>query len=315
MTPVGSESSTVATARLARWLSIVLGLPVVDSAEKARAEKSYRNLLVLNGPPAFCGFREELRDLVANCDNFVWIQQDYTCAMMSQLNTVIRKRWPDLRSRSSRMRAPILWTTVPEFMTEPVDEYINWNALTYDRTLLRKFPQWRKRYKGLLYYGAARANRLNRLEQLLGGQDRLVISPSSPAAQRVFDKMKLGNSWLGKMKLPEDLLHWRATVYLADAWSCHHYTSPANRFYECLSAGVAQIFDAECVEGFTPVGQASRNIYVVSRFAASTWEDVRRLERAAEVIAMEQRAMWGKRAADERASLADVVKSAYRRLP
>jgi len=40
-----------------------------------------------------------------------------------------------------------------------------------------------------------------------------------------------------------DLSKFAATVYIEDEHIHTHYNSPANRFYECLSAGVAMFFD------------------------------------------------------------------------
>ena len=47
----------------------------------------------------------------------------------------------------------------------------------------------------------------------------------------------------GSWKSIQDLSKFAATVYIEDQHIHTHYNSPANRFYECLSAGVAMFFD------------------------------------------------------------------------
>lgn len=238
------ETSTVASTRIARWLSKLLDIPLVD---RENMVNSYRNVLFVNSGSAFCDFLSEVAEIIEQCKRMVWIQNDYTIypptqvrKVMNQRDDLIVERWSTIPKLPNHYAKLKIWTRLPLQATE----YINWNKLTY-KLLKRKQPT----EEGLFYYGAYRQDREELFKTYFGLPTLYdIIISASKKAEKKFEDLNLIIDFIGPMKnLVEDMQQFQATIYLEDFKSNSIYCSPANRFYECLSAGVPILFDKSCV--------------------------------------------------------------------
>ena len=125
--------STVASARVARFIKDTLGVTLIDTKDVARDRIAScffpERLIIVNGPMAFCDFLEELAVFVRAAKKVVWVQQDYTImppAAISNAESPFRKAFAERNLR------PVFWTTCKDNVRTEYDRYINWNQLTYD---------------------------------------------------------------------------------------------------------------------------------------------------------------------------------------
>lgn len=299
--------TTLASAKIATFMAKTLKLPLIDEVPYTSMIKEYWDIAYLiNGPTAFCPFRPEIAAIGRRVQNMVWIQNDFTCAPPSQLNRVIRARkWSPPDSRNIRL--PVIWGTIPGRYTQPLDRYVNWNALSYlgKHTATGNMP-------GVLYYGAFRGGRAGDFEKYLGARQYPINVSSSIKARGKFLALNKRIVMLPPFKdLVQEVRDFRLAIYMEDKHSHDHYTSPANRFYECLSAGIAQVFDEKAVSTFTgmeavQVGQ----VYGIEKYVVTGPADVAKALKHWKIIAKEQ-ARWHR---DYRKILTDEMKKAHKDL-
>ncbi|MBU6232143.1 hypothetical protein KGP36_05870 [Patescibacteria group bacterium] len=267
--------SMQASARLARFLADTIGVALVDDADSmfnfirstpcpAYGERDL-TLIFVNGPIAFCGYRDEMgSEMLPRTQRVYWVSQDYTITMPpNQAYSRPTKAETPFRAEFHKIPHVHLWSTCQDVLQRrqqkrvpgyELDEYVNWNALTYapmPATPAIGGPI----YPHLLYYGALRAGRTARLGQFFGGvSDRVSISASNlnknTAAQwrelapqaRITEPLKgvatytptNGNKW-GAQRLTQTIAMHRHSLYVADEESNTAFHSLANRFYEVLS--------------------------------------------------------------------------------
>jgi len=293
-------NSTLASINIAKFLAETLGLDIKDRST-GKAEKN-DVILMVNGPPAFCNWREEMAEMVRKAKTFVFIQNDYTIAPPSQVGKVMRKKgWMDDRGV---LRPPIVWGTVEHKLRTPESAYVNWNALPFER--FKTFVQHRYREPGLFYYGAFREGRKADLEKYLASTSYEVTTSSSAQAKKKFLGLDKKINALGPMRnLLQDLQHYRATVYMEDEYSHRYYCSPANRFYECLAAKVAQFIDEEAAPTLMRAG------FDVKDFIVAGPKDVEKFLPKSKLIAEIQYERFAK---DFRSQLKKRVKKLYKQL-
>lgn len=271
--------SMQASARLARFLADTLGVALVDSNAALNvflkdhggivggAVPREFTVIFVNGPIAFCdaAFRDNMGLwLLPRTQRVYWTMQDYTITMPpNQAYSRPTKAETPFRAEFHKIPHVHLWSTCQDVLQRrqqklvpgyELDEYVNWNALTYapmPATPAIGGPI----YPHLLYYGALRAGRTARLGQFFGGvSDRVSISASNlnknTAAQwrelapqaRITEPLKgvatytptNGNKW-GAQRLTQTIAMHRHSLYVADEESNTAFHSLANRFYEVLS--------------------------------------------------------------------------------
>lgn len=239
--------STVASARVARFIRDTLKVKLVDNKEKALAVKCVDKLIIVNGPMAFCDFLEELSRLVAMAKKVIWVQQDYTImppSRTSKAESPFRKVFAQLTLR------PTFWTTCENNVQESDDRYINWNQLTYDQQPFRVITK-----NSLLYYGAFREKRQPSFTRFFKDHDvPLTISTTKLRVKRFKEFGCVAKFVPAFDDVIKDSSHYMAALYIEDELSHKEFHSPANRFYEMLSAGVALFFDAESVPMLAKAG-------------------------------------------------------------
>lgn len=204
------EGSVQASARLARFLADTLHLPLVDglgslaafttgATAYLRPHDSF-NVIMVNGPVAFCDFRDELGEqLLKHTARLLWVQQDYTITLPphhsysrpTKAETPFR-RWFHCIPEVS------CWTTCIDTLDRrhtdnvpgwPLDQYINFNALTYAPFGMDPDGDPPTYPGALFYYGALREGRLGNLSRLLalsgaaewriGSNEGAALSPSN----------------------------------------------------------------------------------------------------------------------------------------
>lgn len=319
-----TDSSIVASARIARFVSDLIETPLCWDA--AIGDDPLDVLVIVGGAYAFAGddVLSSLGEAIRQTRRLVWIQNDYTVVPPKDQSGAESPFRRAFRDRASSGAAPTdFWSTV-KTMTRPglvVDKtktgwrvgedsrYVNWNALTFD-TADRRFvtADVDTDKESLFYYGSYRDGpgkkcRVKYFDQyFVAPMTRTVVSsPSSKFAERYSDVTcvpKLTGS------LSHALCRYGLGLYVEDPRSHEEFHSPANRFYEMLSAGLPMIFQPESKRMLAEAG------YDVSEFTA--WRsEVPGMMAINATIAARQREMWWETALAEKKSLERLVQSAW----
>lgn len=260
-----SPGTTLASAGIARYIAKELGIMLIDdqaSCRRALAQPC-KNILLVNSPFAFCKFRDIALRLIGRGNRLIWVQNDYAIKRPSQV------RKPD-----------ITWTTIPD-----EGQYINWNQLTWCPKLRQDGGH---QEPGLFYYGAFRAGREGAFERYLCTDKYPVHVSCSAAAGKHYRAMSQKVIIYKPFSTLGQLTRFQTTVYIQDKKSGEQYHSLANRFYECLSAQLAILIDAESLGTFVAAGLAGAEKYVVECAG-----DVSKRLADHGGIRAEQRALWG----------------------
>lgn len=248
--------STVASGRIATFISTTLDLPLIDTEAKAQGLKEIDTLIIVNGPMAFCDFLPELGRLVSIAHKVVWVQNDYTIAppkASGDAESPFRKAFADKKLR------PIYWTTVSDNVQGGDDTYVNWNALTWDVR-----PMQVPEVQGLFYYGAFREHRVKSFEKFFSTEYYDVhISTTGQRATKFKSIAPNVNIVAPSKDIISDIGKYQASIYIEDDKSHHQFHSLANRFYECVSSGGPLLVDANCVGVFAGAGVQLKPDWIV----------------------------------------------------
>ena len=232
----------VASNRIAVWLARHLSgsnfVDFIDRPERC-TQKKYDAVLVVNGPFGFCNFREQALALLEMQEKIVWISNDIAIEVPSQVKRLMAGR------------SVAYWAAHDNFKGWVNHKYVNWNALTF-------VPgrDWREpKYRGVAYYGAWREDRVDDFKKYLGPDVPYpVFVSSSVKGITQFKRMNRKIQPFNMDNLIRDFGAFETTIYIEDEKSHQVYSSPANRFYECLSSGVLQLFDGACLGTFKRAG-------------------------------------------------------------
>lgn len=290
-----SENSMVASVRIARYVSSELGFPAYYD-EQIETCGPLDLLVIVNGAFGFCKHLPSLAKAVLAARRVVWIQNDYTIVPpkiesrgVSPFRAAFRER------HEAGLPHMDFWTTCEDWTKKtPSSKYVNWNALTFDETVTEKQIATRRENhaKNLFYYGSYRdgggkSSRVPLFDRYFKSPavDTLISSPARQFRERYTDERVQHvdairedfAAFLGRQGLG---------LYIEDRMSSERFHSPANRFYEMLSAGLPMVFQPECGTmlrraGFNPEPYVVRN----AREVAGA------LERSEEILAL-QRAEW-----------------------
>lgn len=277
--------STIASAKVARFISTQLNIPLVDCMETAVEIDTIDRLIIVNGPMAFCDFLPELAELVRIAKEVIWVQQDYTIMPPkadSEAESPFRKVFADRKLR------PTFWTTCHENIRPgSKDKYINWNQLTYNLKPLHVATENR-----VLYYGAFREKRLQSFVRYFKDPAYpLAISTTTIRAKK-FRALGTGEVFVPPFaNVISGASRYAAALYIEDEKSHKAFHSPANRFYEMLSAGVPIFFDYEC-----DVQLSNAGIHVPSAWKVSDNKDLAYKFAHTDLCEMRraQRELWAK---------------------
>lgn len=297
--------STVVSSRIALYLSKLLELPLLHTPEDFESYKTVDTIFLINSMSAFSNILYELADLAKNCRRVVFIQNDYTIYPPTQLRRVfiersdiIVERWSTIPKLPEDWSKKKIWVKIPM----EANHYINWNMLTYDPIPLVD-AKTISNTDSVFYYGAYRQDRKHLfIKYFEDSIYSLFISASSKAFNKFFD-LNFDIEEVPVLKnLISDMSQYGTTLYLEDAMSNEIYCSPANRFYECLSAGIAMLFDKSSVETMAIAG------YDVRPYVVNSQTDVQNRLKDWYEISLEQSKIWRK---DYSSELENQIKAAY----
>jgi len=252
-----AEKTTIASAKIAKFLAEAHDLPLVDGP--GQFKKQYRNIIYVNSMGAFAhaDLRRELAGQSRNCDRLIYVQNDYNVHPISQVQKVVRDERGWSHDFPFTKGEIFLWGTVPEYLIRPGDLYLNWNQLTYN-PLARSKPPSGPHKGSVFYWGACRPGRKDAFARLLFGcyghaHLPVVISCATKVRSKFEEIPKEYKDWIYDLptevsyvkpfKRLEELQEYGCTIYMEDETSNDVYTSPANRFYEALSADLFMFVD------------------------------------------------------------------------
>lgn len=286
-----AEGSMVASARIARFISAELDIPLIHTVEQLdelMSDVEFEGLnrfILVNSPSGFAPaiMRDICGELSYIAKDAIFVQNDYKIHAPSQCKSIPQKMFGEYKGESPHYGLR-LWSTVPK-MWDIDTTYINWNRLTYTPSELSDTP-FNNRTPGVLYWGALRKGREERLSKLLTGINTIIST--SPQSVIKFQKYLPDATYVKPFKkLHESLCCYQATLYTQDEKSDTLYCSLANRFYEALSAGVAILIDGSAENTFKESGLIGYEKYIVK-----SPDDIEWLLDEAEEIAAEQRELW-----------------------
>jgi hypothetical protein len=240
--PVRS-GSTIASVRIGRWLSILLGIPLHDDA-KILQEGPLDNLFIVNGSTLYCKYLPEIAKAVSEANNVIWVQNDYTLPPPKAESAA---ESPFRRAFADRGLVPHYWSTCRE-NAEKTDHsaWVNWNVLGWKDDL----TQAKLESDDFLYYGAYRESRalsFAKMYEDLQNED-LVISSTSGKFPSTYLITPLREHFYQQIAL------YGMGIYAQDAKSAKKMHCPATRFYEMLSVGLPMCFMPDCEETLSHYG-------------------------------------------------------------
>lgn len=304
------ETSIIASVRIARFVAGELELPIVTDGTVA--DEALDVLVIVNGAYAFCKDLPALGAAIEAAGRVVWIQNDYTIIpprIEGDAQSPFRRAFV-VREESRQPRTDF-WTTCEKWQAlTPGSQYVNWNCLTLDDSSGNIIGQRRKRADDtLLYYGSHRSNRREDFDRFFREPKvRTVISSPSAKFQEAYRHALIRHDDKIDQDFYEYLGEHGLGLYLEDKLSHREFHSPANRFYEMLSAGLPMVFTPECGT------MMRRGGYNPSGFEVGKPLDVQRRMENREAIGKTQRAKWLPRARAEREDLPKRLQAAWAKL-
>jgi hypothetical protein len=292
-----SDTSIQASARIAKFLSHTLNLPLVDTEDKlakVMEDVFIDTIILVNSPSAFCTWLDDLAGAVNECKNFVYVMNDYTLYTPTQLRTALFER--EAKGDLPRL---FTWANIPKMppnfasrktyrhMLLPPIDYVDLNMVTFSEMAEAKRPR-PDPVPGLFYYGAFRQDRVQYFKRYFSSDlYPTLLSTTSDGAVLKFRDAGCNFTAVPKFLSLSEIASYQASIYIEDEFTHSTYNSPANRFYECLSAGVPLFFDRSAVGTFQTAG------YNVDRYTVASAADVAKLLPMSEEIRQEQQA-WKK---------------------
>ncbi len=242
-------NSTIASVRIARWLSDFLGVELLDGPQIG--DKELDVLFIVNGSTLFCKCLPQLAQAVTKAKEVVWVQNDYTLPppkAESDAQSPFRKAFAD------RGLVPHYWTTCGEhqYATDK-SALVNWNALGY----IPDLPRAPLQNQTWFYYGAFREHRTDSFLFV----DRLLPAWIVSSTSKKFDQYAHVDR---RDPIPQDHFHRILSthgmgLYLQDYRSANKNHQPATRFYEMLSVGLPMVFTVDCVRTLAQYGYDVRD--------------------------------------------------------
>jgi hypothetical protein len=287
-----SDNSMVASVRIARWLHEFLDAPLIWD-EGIGECKDLGVLVIVNGAYGFSKCLEPLSRAILGAERIVWVQNDYTIIPPKDegdAQSPFRRAFVTRKERGDR---PVsFWSTCHKWSERPGSSYVNWNALTFDPSYdLKVIARRRKSANDQLFYygsfrdGSGKSSRVPLFDRYFK-DPKVPTKVSSPVKK--FEERYPGIVPMGA--ITENFYEALGTkglgLYIEDRKSSEEFHSPANRFYEMLSAGLPMVFAPECgtmlrKAGYNPEPYVVRNAREVEGFM-----------RKREEIGAQQRAEW-----------------------
>jgi hypothetical protein len=320
------HDSIIASARIARFTSELLQLPIVCD-DTVFDDGAQDVLIIVGGAYAFSGSRilETLGNAIQCARRLVWIQNDYSVIPPKDQSGATSPFRAAFRMRAESGMAPTDFWTTCEHMSHPGcqaldrtgtgwkcgpgSRYVNWNALTLDTEHMgRGVPH---NNETLLYYGSFREgqgkkSRLKYFDRYFSDPTvPIVISSPSRKFEEHYKSPMITHESKMRSGLSATLSTHRLGLYLEDELSHSEFHSPANRFYEMLSAGLPMAFQPEAQRMMARAG------YEIGYYCAWPGELPVFMEKA-EQIGAEQRERWSAKALEEHRGLTPLIEQLWK---
>lgn len=296
-----SPNSVIASVRIAKFIGKTLDIPMLwDDRVK---DERWDVLFLVNGAFSYCSHRDDVAVAVRRARRIIWVQNDYAIYAPipdGEAESTFRKAFRIRRDKG----LPDMdhWTTVKEksHMTG-YSRYLNWNALT---ALRRPMDVCRTAADDLFYYGAFRTSRGPSFDRYFK-RHKMPIALSS-ASKKFAERYPHARiiSAIPRGEFYDELNGHGLGLYIEDPRSHREFHSPANRFYEMLSAGLPMVFEPDAI---TMLGKAKID---VTDFTVANQKECRSALRHRRDIQRTQRKRWWD---DFRGNLTDSLRRAFRR--
>jgi hypothetical protein len=244
------QDTMVVSTKIARYVADALDLPVV--CDESIADQTDLDVLVIvNGAYGFCKFLQATAPAIETARRVVWVQNDYTIIPPKPEGGAESPFRLAFRKRKFAGKPHIdYWTTLHDNATKTKgSSYVNWNCLTFDHAVSEEEVRVRRaeRNDEVLYYGAFRNGRQRYFDRyfLTPHVATRISSPSKKFVERYASPLITCQDKIAG-PLSNYLGRFRLGLYLEDKLTHSQYMSPANRFYEMLSAGLPMVFQPEC---------------------------------------------------------------------
>jgi hypothetical protein len=281
----------VASVRIAKWLQKKLDMPLVWNDEIGKMN-DLDVLVIVNGAYGFSSVLDLLGEAIYRAKTVVWVQNDYT--IIPPINngdaeTPFRKAF--VRRKEDGKSDTIYWSTCEKWFSKPNSHQVNWNQLTFDEDYDEKIviPNRRKLATNtLLYYGSFRKDRVELFDRYFAAPfvKTIVSCPNDKFKEAYPNIVSTG-------PIKEDFFNvigsYGLGLYVEDRKSSREYHSPANRFYEMLSAGLPMVFQPECGPMLRKAGFDPEPYFVHKA------SDIKKIMADREDVGMLQRAQWIKK--------------------
>jgi len=259
--------SSAPTVRIARFVADALGIPLLCDEDSCHANRNtkFDVLFVKFGVLRFCAYRDIVFQVYQKADLIINLENDYAFK-------------PDPRLLKLNPSYTV-WSTVPKNCVEG-GRYINWNKASWIQGIKpSKHKHW-----DVLYHGRWRDDREALFARYFDTPSITVSAHSR--SQRKFLEQYPRVTLVPQLKDITELRHADLGLYLEDVKSSTLYCSPAQRFYECVQAGVPVIFDSACIRTFYTAGYGDVSNFAVGGSASA----LRMLRRAPKIV--EAQAKW-----------------------
>lgn len=223
------------------------GLPVCNEQNHAGFEPSEDVIIVFAGMLTFAKpeWRSKVVSLLSQASRVIFITNDYRKEPPSQMMAALRGRNVDLR----------IWSTFQPQITNRKKRWVGWswtqvmwNWNTYET--VDRPPT--ARADGLLYYGRMREGR--NFDLLRQGVPYPVHVSCSLKALETWACWNPNLHYHPEFQSADDLACFQTSLYLEDEFSHSVYTGVANRFFECMAAGVGVVAHVSCRSTFEREG-------------------------------------------------------------
>lgn len=286
-TPDGS----LANARTAQWLADKLGIPLICGPE-IEEQRDLDALFLVAGVFMYCRVLPQVAVAIEHAKHVFWVQNDYTIQPPladGKAESPFRKAFR-LRRMAGKPDTHF-WTTMEKASQRtPLSAYLNWNSMAFEERLRTKnelLAALGKKTPAVFYYGADRAGRQIYFDRYFKGQEApLVISSFSKSMMRYNDDATVIGAFPRSIFFDE-LNLFSMGLYLEDRKSHQEFTSPATRFYEMLSVGMAMVFQPEAAPMLKKAG------YDVTPYLVQRPRDLSAMLSEAPGMALAQWQAWG----------------------
>jgi hypothetical protein len=293
------ENSMVASTRIANFISKKMDLQVHDhrTIDSVIVGPVLDLLIIINGAYGFCKCLPELAQLVLTARRIVWVQNDYSIIPPKTDSKGVSPFRAAFRERhEAGLPHMDFWTTCEDWARFTPDSlYVNWNSLTFDEYYDPEVIARRRSSKSnnnLLYYGSFRdgSGKSSRVKYF----DRYFEAPkvhtiiSSPAKgfRERYHSTQIQHEDAIKNDFYGVLGGCGLGLYLEDRMSHERFHSPANRFYEMLSAGLPMVFQPEAESMMARAG------FKIAPYIVGSARSVPNMMEGREEIGKKQRLDW-----------------------